>query len=84
MVFSWPISCTMVSTFWWSFIITRSCSSMCRSRNAIFVSSSWNDSVFIVDLLSEIAGMANAKLVLQLEKKSQLQSDPKDLLELNR
>ena len=57
---------------------------MCRSRNAIFVSSSWNDSVFIVDLLSEIAGMANAKLVLQLEKKSHLQSDPKDLLELNR
>lgn len=57
---------------------------MCRSRNAIFVLSSWNDSVFIVDLLSEIAGMANAKLVLQLEKKSQLQSDPKDLLELNR
>lgn len=65
-------------------MITRSCSSMWRSRNAIFVSRSWNDSAFIEELLWKNVRIAFAKLFGSWRSNSQLRSDPKDLSELNR
>jgi len=65
-------------------MITRSCSSMWRSRNAIFVSRSWNDSGFIEDFSGKLVEWLLQSLLDIWRRSSQLRSDTKDLSELNR